>query len=446
MTEKPRGDQNAAIGDHLTVDVGMPVAGGQCIARVDGRVVFVRDAIPGERVEVEVTGTGKRGGFLRADTRQVIVASPHRVTPPCSVASECGGCDWQYVAVDFQRQLKEQVIIDAFKRTGGIAAIGGVPLADAFVVEPLDAGNGLGWRTRMRYAVTSTGEIGLRAARSHRVIPAAQCPLADERIRRSLAGHVAPPGARALIAAVPGGRPGGMADTRTGADCGAGPGSDADTGTHTGTADSAVLITDQQMDACDVPVIEERVGERRFRVAAAGFWQVHPLAASALVEAVLRAAAVRPGDRVLDLYSGAGLFAAFLAEATGVTGRVDAVECDKIAVGSAKSNLADLPWVHHHRADVHRWLSRGTRRSADVVVLDPSRAGAGKTVVEAVVVREPRTIVYVACDAVALARDAGYFAGHGYEMTSLRAFDLFPMTKHVECVATFTPTAPVDPA
>lgn len=433
MTDQPRGDQSFAIGDGLTVEVGAPVAGGQCIARVDGRVVFVRDAIPGELVEVEVTGTGKRGGFLRADTRRVIVASPHRVVPPCPVAGECGGCDWQHVAVDFQLQLKRQVIVDAFGRTGGIAAIGGIPLVEAFIVEPLDAGNGLGWRTRMRYAVTATGEIGLRAARSHRVIPAAQCPLADDRIRRSLADYVAPSGAHTLVAAVPQGRssgPGGLADTRTDAGCRIGAGADA--------IEGVVLITDQQVGAGDIPMIEEQVGGRRFRVAAAGFWQVHPLAASALVEAVLGAAAVRPGDRVLDLYSGVGLFAAFLAEATGPAGRVDAVEGDKIAVECAKSNLADLPWVHQHRADVQRWLGLGKRRAADVVVLDPPRAGAGRAVVAAVAVRGPRTIVYVACDAVALARDAAYLRAHGYGLTSLCAFDLFPMTKHVECVAAFT--------
>lgn len=444
MTDKARGDHDVHIGDRLTVEVGAPVAGGQCIARVDGRVVFVRDAIPGERVEVEVTGTGKRGGFLRADTQRVVTASAHRVVPPCPVARECGGCDWQHVAVDFQRQLKQQVIIDAFKRTGGIAAIDGVPLAEAFLVERLDAGNGLGWRTRMRYAITPDGEIGLRAARSHRVIPAAQCPLADDRIRRSLADYLAPRGAHTLIAAVPQRPPLGRADSRTGTDSRADAG--VGVGTHTDTAERAVLLTDQQVDAGDVPFIEERVGERRFRLAASGFWQVHPLAASTLVDAVLSAAQVRPGDHVLDLYSGVGLFASFLAEATTDTGRVDAVEGDDIAVGFAKFNLADLSWVHHHRADVQRWLSRGNRRSADVVVLDPPRAGAGRAVVEAIATRQARTIVYVACDAVALARDAAYLGALGYDMAALRAFDMFPMTKHVECVAKFTSTPPVDSA
>lgn len=404
MADKSRGNGygDVTVGDLLTVDVEAPVAGGQCIARLDGRVVFVRDAIPGERVEARITGTGKRGGFMRADTQRVISASPHRVVPPCQLARECGGCDWQHVDVDCQCQLKQRVIVDAFKRTGGIAAISGRPIEDSFDVERVDRGNGLGWRTRMRYAITSAGEIGLRAGRSHRVIPAADCPLADDRIRRGVADYVAPLGARTLIAA------------------------------------GTVLVTDQQLDTGDVPVIEEQVSDRNFRVAAAGFWQVHPLAAHTLVEAVLRMAEVRPGDRILDLYSGVGLFASFLAEATTVTGLVDAVEGDKIAAGFARSNLADLPWVHHHRADVERWLSQGHRASADVVVLDPPRAGVGRSVVHAIAARKPRTIIYVSCDAVTLARDAAYFRERGFDLTSLRAFDLFPMTKHVECVATFT--------
>ncbi len=423
MTDISPAGPGIAIGDRFTVDVGAPVAGGQCIARADGRIVFVRDAIPGERVEVAVTGTGKRGAFARADVERVITASPHRVTPPCPVARECGGCDWQHVDIRFQRQLKQQVVIDAFTRIGGVAAIRGVRLADAFVVEPVDRGDGLGWRTRMRYAVTPAGEIGLRAARSHRVIPATQCLIAAERIRRGVTGYLAPQGTRALIAVAPRSSP------------------EPGTGPTTGEEPApALLISDETADADTVPMIEERVAHRRFRVAASGFWQVHPLAASVLVETVLAAAAVRPGDRVFDLYSGVGLFASFLAEATTKTGRVDAVEGGSLAVECAKANLADLPWAHQHRSDVHRWLSRARPPSADVVVLDPPRAGAGRAVVAAISVRRPRTIVYVACDPVALARDCAYLGAHGFVLTSLRAFDLFPMTKHVECVATFAST------
>jgi tRNA/tmRNA/rRNA uracil-C5-methylase (TrmA/RlmC/RlmD family) len=151
----------------------------------------------------------------------------------------------------------------------------------------------------------------------------------------------------------------------------------------------------------------------------------------------MKAANLQPGDRVLDLYSGVGLFAAFLAEYVTVTGRVDAVEGDPVAARLAHQNTADSPWVHHHNADVEQWLAAGKRPTADVVVLDPPRAGAGAAVIRHVVAREPRRIIYIACDAVSLARDARQLIASGYQLALVRAFDIFPMTKHVECVATF---------
>ena len=397
-----------AIGDVVTVDVGDPVAGGQCIARLDGQVVFVRDAIPGERVRAVVTGTGKKGAFLRADVVEVVQASEHRVEPPCAISHECGGCDWQHVSIDFQRELKARVVVDAMRRTGGVEAIGGAPLDDAVTVDALDDGDGLHWRTRMRYAVAEDGTVGLRAARSHQIIPASECPLAVTEISSEIAPQI--PGdqrADALVAA------------------------------YANTGELAIV------DPRSRQLLTEHVGDRDFSVAATGFWQVHPRAPQTLVSTVLELADLQPGERVLDLYSGVGLFAAFLGEAVTVTGRVDAVEGDKAASQLGRRNLADLPWVHHHQAPVERWLAAGHRSHADVVVLDPPRSGAGKDVATAITRRKPRAIVYVACDAVALARDTKYLGERGYTLTALRCFDMFPMTKHVESVAVFTRQEPL---
>lgn len=394
------------IGDVISVEVGDPIAGGQCIARSNGQVVFVRDAIPGELVDVQITGIGKRGSFLRGDVVSVSQASEHRVEPPCALARECGGCDWQHVDIAFQRELKKRVVIDAMRRTGGVTNIGSTTLADAVSVEPLDSGDGLHWRTRMRYAVTDSGTVGLRAARSHTIIPASNCPLAVNEISSTVPAEL-PMSDPALAA-------GSVIAARSNTDQ-----------TFVGPADSDAALV-------------ERVRDRNFTVAARGFWQVHPHAAETLVEAVLEFAAITPGERVIDLYSGVGLFAAFLAEATTLTGRVDAVEGDKVASEQGRRNLADLAWVHHHRAPVERWLAGGHRSHADVIVLDPPRSGAGKDVAVAVARRRPRAIVYVACDPVALARDTKYLAARGYALTGFRAFDLFPMTKHIESVALFT--------
>ena len=145
--------------------------------------------------------------------------------------------------------------------------------------------------------------------------------------------------------------------------------------------------------------------------------------------------APQPGERALDLYAGVGLFAAFLGERVGETGRVVAVEGDRTACEHARGNLGDL-----RRADGHPGQRRPGPRVVvdepfDLVVLDPPREGASRKVVEQVADRAPRAVAYVACDPAALARDLAYFAELGYRLSALRAFDLFPMTHHVECVA-----------
>lgn len=410
-TRNPTPDERVAtraVGDVVTVDVGDPVAGGQCIARADGQVVFVRDGIPGERVDVRITGSGKRGAFLRGEVVAVVEPSKHRVEPPCRIAHECGGCDWQHVDIAFQRDLKARVVVDAMRRTGGVTAISGTPLEEVVTVEALDDGDGLHWRTRMRYAVTEDGLVGLRAARSHQIIPASDCPLAVTQISEAV-GTQLPLGDQSLVA-------------------------DALIAASTSTGELAII------GPRDESTVTERVGNRTFEVAATGFWQVHPEAPATLVEAVLDFAAIVAGEDVLDLYSGVGLFAGFLGEAVTITGRVDAVEGDRTASQLGRRNLGDLPWVHHHRAPVERWLAGGHRSHADVVVLDPPRSGAGKSVVTAITRRHPRAIVYVACDPVALARDTKYLATLGYTLARLRSFDMFPMTKHVESVALFTRT------
>ena len=160
---------------------------------------------------------------------------------------------------------------------------------------------------------------------------------------------------------------------------------------------------------------------------------MHPGAADALVGAVVEGLAPEPGERALDLYAGVGLFSAALAARVGPAGHVLAVEGDETAVEDAAVNLADLPQVSVLVGRVDRALADVP--AADLVVLDPPRTGAKREVVAAIAATSPRAVAYVACDPAALARDVAFFAEHGYELSSLRAFDLFPMTHHVECVA-----------
>jgi tRNA/tmRNA/rRNA uracil-C5-methylase (TrmA/RlmC/RlmD family) len=184
--------------------------------------------------------------------------------------------------------------------------------------------------------------------------------------------------------------------------------------------------------------VRELAAGRSWRVAADGFWQVHPGAAETLVSAVVEGLQARPGERALDLYCGVGLFAAVLAEGVGPLGSVLAVESDHGAVADARRNLHDLPNVRIVDDRVERALRQLPDDEVDLVVLDPPRAGAGRAVVDEIARRRPRRIAYVACDPAALARDVAFLKGT-YRLSGLRAFDLFPMTHHVECVATLVP-------
>lgn len=351
------------VGERHEVEVGPVAHGGHCVARVDGRAVFVRHALPGERVVVEVTEGSEGDRFWRADAVEVLDASPDRVEPPCPYAGPglCGGCDLQHVALDRQRALKADVVAEQLRRFAGLDV-------DVTVeAVPGDEG-GLHWRTRQRYVDLPGGARGMRVHRSHDVVEVEECLLE----------------ARDLD----------------------------DTSTHV-------------------------VRGERFEVPEDGFWQVHPGAPEVLVDAVLAALDPQPGERVLDLYAGVGLFARFLRAAVGEQGHVLAVEGDRAAVAACRAALPDVEAV---AGDVGAVLAEREPDPVDLVVLDPPRAGARRPVVEQVAVRRPRAVAYVACDPAALARDLSYFAGHGYRLTSLRAFDLFPMTHHVECVALLTAT------
>ena len=373
---RPKG--RSLVGETHLVDVGPVAHGGHFVARLPdeaadaaGTVVFVRHSLPGEQVTVQITEGAVGDRFLRGDAVAVHRASPDRVQPPCPFAGP-GLCG----GCDLQHvALPAQRALKAAVVAEQLRRLAGLDVA--VEVEPVPGDDeGLRWRTRMRYHRTEDGRLGLRAHRSDRVVPVTDC-------------RIEAPGARVSVE-------------------GEG-GSDA--------------------------VVTEQVRDRAFEVSADGFWQVHRGATDVLVDAVLAGAEVRPGDRVLDLYAGVGLFSAFLAERAGETGRVVAVEGDRTAAGHADSNLAAYRWTQVRAGAVDRHLRDLAEEGEwDVVVLDPPREGARRAVVEAVVAAGPRTVVYVACDPAALARDVSWFAEAGYALESLRAFDLFPMTHHDECV------------
>lgn len=369
--------------------------------------MFVRHALPDELVRVVVTDGGPESPYWRADAVQVLEAAPGRVASPCPWAGpgECGGCDWQHASLEVQRLLKARVVQEQLARLAGIER--------EVVVEPVPGDrDGLGWRTRVTYAVDDAGRAGLRAYRSHRVVPLDFCRIAHPLVQDvSLADRSWPAAGSIDVSVSP------------------------EAGQRLVLVDSVVDPALSAGEGSGAAVVEVVAG-RPFRVTRGGFWQVHPGAPETLRSAVLEALDPQPGERALDLYGGVGLFAAALAERVGPGGRVTLVEGDRTAVADARHNLADLPVVRIERGRVDHVLRRLRMRRADLVVLDPPRSGAGLAVVDLVSRMHARRIAYVACDPAALARDLKWFAERGYELRELRALDLFPMTHHVECVAT----------
>jgi tRNA/tmRNA/rRNA uracil-C5-methylase (TrmA/RlmC/RlmD family) len=185
-------------------------------------------------------------------------------------------------------------------------------------------------------------------------------------------------------------------------------------------------------------VLHERVGDQLLQVSQRSFWQGHKRAPEVLTDVVRNFAHLQEGEHVLDLYGGVGLFTAAYLKDVGATGSIHLVEGSKDATADAKNNFAGQSNIEISTGDVAKVITRINR--ADVVILDPPREGAGKEVVQEITRLSPRSIIYVACDPAALARDTAYLREYGYQLEKIRAFDLFPMTHHIESVALFTPS------
>src|SRR4051812_17537893 len=405
-------------GREFEVEVGPVAHGGHCVARHEGRVVFVRHTLPGERVVVRVT-EDRHPGFCRADALEVLDAAPDRVYRPCpySGPGRCGGGDRQHVAPEGQRRLKAAVVREQLTRLAGLDV--------DVTVEELPGGP-LRWRSRARFAVDRSGAAGLRRHRSHDVVVLDDCPITVETGARAVLGRRWP-GAGAVDVSVD--STGAVTTTRL------------DRRGH--PTSSRVVRPGGELPEEPSTRAARHAGGRDWEVEGTGFWQVHPAAADALVAAVTEYARVRPGDTVLDLYAGAGLFGGALAPAVGPDGRVVCVEADPAACAAAEANLAGLPQAEVWQGEVDPGGLAGLLdeldAAPDVVVLDPPRAGAGPAVSRLLAGTGARAVVYVACDPASLARDVAVFGEAGYRLAAVRGFDAFPMTAHVECVALLVP-------
>ncbi|MFE4637318.1 class I SAM-dependent RNA methyltransferase [Streptomyces sp. NPDC056773] len=435
-------EKQSLVGEEYEVEVGPVAHGGHCIARTaEGRVLFVRHTLPGEKVIARVTEGDTDSRFLRADATTVLDPSKDRVEAPCPYAGpgKCGGCDWQHAKPGAQRRLKGEVVAEQLLRLAGLTPEqagwdGTVMPAEG---DKVPAGQVPQWRTRVQFAIDEDGVVGLRKHRSHEIQPVDHCMIAAPGVSELGIEQQDWPQMETVEAIAASGsndrqvvltpRPGGRLPL-----------------VELDKPVSVLRVEEKDGGVHRVhgrPFVRERADGRTYRVGMGGFWQVHPQAADTLIKAVMQGLMPRKGEMALDLYCGVGIFAGALAERLGETGAVLGIESTKRAVEDARHNLADFPRVRIEQGKVEQTLAKTGITECDLVVLDPPRAGAGKQTVRQVAALTPRRIAYVACDPAALARDLGYFKETGYKVRTLRAFDLFPMTHHVECVAILEPVA-----
>jgi tRNA/tmRNA/rRNA uracil-C5-methylase (TrmA/RlmC/RlmD family) len=371
----------------LQLRIEKVVHGGLFLARDEGKVILVSGALPGELVEAAVVEEKK--SFSLANVVKVLEPSQQRVVSVGQVLGRAAGSiDYGHANLDYQRQLKGEVLKEALARTSRI---------DWDVeIRPADQ-SGLAYRTRIQLHADDKGRLGVRVPRSHDHVRIQSHPLAVEAINSSAAlTERYEPGSRVSIAC---------------------------------DSDSQVL-TDSENG-----LLTQRAGERKFRITPKVFWQAHYAAPQLLVTHVLESLG-EVGSEVLDLYAGAGLFAANIAQAHP-TGQVLAVESSKDATGSGFSSGADLANLRFETSDVLRYL-RARTQEIGVVVVDPPRSGASGKVIAELIRLGARRVIYVACDPVALARDLGTLVAAGYKIEEMTGFDIFPQTHHFETVATLS--------
>jgi tRNA/tmRNA/rRNA uracil-C5-methylase (TrmA/RlmC/RlmD family) len=384
------------VGQIIRVTIEKVAHGGHFIARYEGAVIFVRHGLPGEVVDVAITSIGS--SFNRGDVVAVITASPDRVEAPCRYANRngCGGCDFQHVEVAAQRRLKSDVITEQFARIAKMD----------IRVEVEEVSPALGWRTQTTIGSDKKGHAGFYASRTNTIMAIDDCLVLHPAIGyKEIAARTWEPGERISVSAA--------------------------------TDGSERLVSSAGIQGEKVQRF--LVKGKSYQVSPDSFWQSNINAPQVLVDCVTDFAEVKSGEHVLDLYGGVGLFALQILDAVGPGGRIDLVEGSKSATADAEVNFGNVANVKIYTGDVEKILPRFAH--ADVVILDPPRDGAKKNVIESLVACNPRAIVYVACDPAALARDSALLRDANYTLEKLRAFDLFPMTHHIECVALFTPAA-----
>jgi 23S rRNA (uracil1939-C5)-methyltransferase len=418
-------------GEEVVLAIDKPAAGGRMLARHNGQIVFVHGAIPGERVRARVERVERQLAF--ASSLEILEASPDRRVP--TVDLSCGGCSYAHVHYPRQLALKAEVIHEAFARLGRL------PLEAAVAVLPSPEH---GYRLRARFHVRGNS-VGFYREGTHELCDAGPTgQLLDTSVAAAQAAI------RALIETTPvtsaEWAENIAADQRVlhveiAAD-GRASRAALETAMRAGALTGCSTSSNGQLVAAGTPVVSDplevitagRAGSGVIRRHAESFFQANRYLLPALVAEVLDS--VPPAGDVVDLYAGVGLFAVSMAQSGRE--RITAVEGDRTSARDLAQNAAGCgASLRVVIGSVEEFLAN-PGRPVDTIVVDPPRTGISRAAIAAVLRKRPQRIIYVSCDPPTMARDARRLIDGDYRIASLRAFDLFPNTPHVEAVGVFT--------
>lgn len=418
------------IGDLITLDLTGIAHGGSAIGRYEGRAIFVPYGIPGERVLVRIVQD--KGRFAIGEIVEVLQPSSYRVQAPCRYFGDglCGGCQFQMIDYANQLVLKQQVVKDQLARLGG--------LPDAVVHSTLASPNAYGYRSHATFQVAPNGKPGFIKTDHRTVLPIDECLLLSPTLHNAFEGETDQRftvGTRIRFQAGNEGSaihfPMGNLIDDIAEPVAEEPRQRFDKG-KSKQPPSNVKASDSDLVAKGE--VYYKIKERAFRCSAGSFFQVNLAQAEKLVELVLERLNLQGHEQVLDLYSGVGLFTAFLAERSQ---HVSAIELFEPAVQDAQINLNDYTNIDLYVGKIEAVLPR-LKIKPDAVVVDPPRAGMDAPALEALIKIQPMQIVYVSCDPATLARDAKRLTTTGYHLRDVQPVDMFPQTYHIESVAHFT--------
>ena len=396
MVDKAIDKPKLKLNDIITLSIGPIAHGGHFIARHNGQVIFVRHAITDEIAIVKITSIGSKIAF--GDAIEILKPSKDRVIAPCKYSSPelCGGCDFQHISTAAQLKLKQLVVEEQFERIANIK----------ISPEILNAGivSGLHWRTHLDFAISNNGKVGLYSFKTKEVVEIDECLIAVNAINQLDIFKSKWEGDERLSVFA------------------------------SSLKEVSIHRSDQKISGPSK--INEVVEGNSYTISHGSFWQSHKNAPKILIKKIIEFANIELGDRVCDLYGGVGLFTAPILKVIGEIGEIHLIESNSRCIKDAKKIFENKKNVIIHHGKVEQKL--GKIKNIDVIIMDPPRTGATKQVINQIIEKKARSIVYISCDPASLARDTKVLLKNYYSLEKIVGIDLFPMTQHIECIASFT--------